>query len=251
MKKRNKLHRVAALMAALVLAVSCMGTVPYYASDLCDHAIDLHNQFRNSIMDYGIEYKDNLPGVSSDYKFCTRFIFHSNANVVTCLLSNSPIIVKSEYDKDWKEYYLKGYFDLDNSVLYISTDACNTWTLLEENSGGVSYSAGYYYMGAYSFKSNGELNISSPSAVILDSSHPVYCEHGNFIFGEKEEVYNSSLGYLQDVSVKYLTIVGDLTGEQSRYKFSYSPSSTSGVDLSNDGERSSFTSPPYSPVVLL
>lgn len=212
MKEKNKLiKRLGAFVCALIVAVSCMGSsMNFYASVSAYYPSGFP--------------KDNLhfevPEGAYGYKYIACFMYetptYSGAQI---FCSNTPFVLS--YSKQTFGYEVKMNYDR----LYYATSGSTSWGVLNSSSTtGVCWSSpdGYTLY------------------TLLYSNSPIYDTDG-LIYADTFEnglgpVYNSALGYLQNISRKSTYIRDALYNydeDSLTYHWYHGTITTSGVDLTS------------------
>lgn len=223
-KKVGLLKRIAAGVCAFMMVLGCLESDLFFA----------------------IEY-----GMQSGYfgKYDSSKLWVSSDAIVDYTLpvdtSEKPYYLIIGDDYGFVYYCL---FD-DVSKFYISCDdaAMGICSDVLKNCGASTYY--FYKSGGWTTKSSGSGTSSYPitfcngasmyynGICILDANFDMYANTGELVYRSSVStsggIYNSSLGYLQNVAVKYLTIQGDISRVKSKYKFTFDTKSTSGIDLTS------------------
>ena len=242
MKKKKKLiHRIGALICALVLSVSVLGTsVPYYASE--DSAISV---FREHCVDYRTTVDFDIPyNLVSSYDYYYVFV----RSGTYCFLWGTNVPFEYSCISDRNETSKYTYYNLNtvgfgsSGSLYVKAlDGSFDWTSTSLGSYGLSsnYSIGASY---YEYDNgNTEYRFSSYSYLqFVESNEPIYLSNDNSVFlsASADDVpsYNSNLGYLQNISRKIVfdeVPLGENVNEKYTERWYYDQYTTTGVDLTS------------------
>lgn len=222
--KKKLIHRIGAIVCALVVAVSCVvGSVPYYA-----------------------DVSVSLPDVESAY---VQYEECRTTNYVICEYSNcfvlitSPKFIYHDQSGETEYYYTSSY----NTSYYTTT-----W-VLDDNGNWSRYS---YVRSSYSlsthldgvFKNYYDLDITdfvlniiySSCDILGDNTDNVYLSSGwqeGYNVDNVGGVYNSSLGYIKDVKRQSLYLndsVFALVEDSLKYQFTFADTSTTGYNIVGD-----------------
>lgn len=235
--------RFTALLCALVVAVSCMGVVPYYASessDFSDLNMDIIKEHQKGadVPDCDFETLSNMffstmnySTYSDTYKYYLIY-YNYSSNEFCIYLSSEPMYFALEVDGTdfyltgrascsslWGKAYLNDEGVLVTQDKYYRSTSSLVW--YGEDLDGSGYISKFYTCFLYS---NYDITVGYDSDYIL--FHSPDCSLSS-------EKYNATLGYLQNVNVKQLMINGDTNRTQTKYKFTFDTTSTTGIDLTS------------------
>lgn len=228
MKERKFLHRVAAVLCAVVMAVACINTVPYYALEIngnYDELTDYSEFISVSSRVKGIEYDGN----SYDYEF--DFYVKDGADYSIFLLTRFPFWVGG-----YECYSAGKVFCYSNDFVYGGDENY----IINLDNGDVVYCS-YLTMGRHLRSSsvsveNLSICISEESSTYFDPLDCISlgCFDGTF---PADESYNASLGYLQNVKENRVydkVPLGEVVNDKFTARWYFDQFTTTGVDLSSD-----------------
>lgn len=214
-KKVGLVKRITAGVCALVVTASCVGgSVTYYAEEeyvLGDFYDDSSLELFNSAQNYFI--------VNYDEKLC---VFTYDSYTYKTLLEADDYRVylegnvNSYYLKDglWKNYGSNKSWAYLNSLIFSMYD----W---------YGYSVGSFV--------ETDWNIIYSTQEIVSYDGTILCPLG---YKESKEVYNSSLGYLQNVQKKDLTLDDEMYNpdyDSWQVMYTFDKSTTTGLDITTGG----------------
>lgn len=223
-RKKQIIKRIGAFLCALVVSLSCIGSMPFYAADtsgevLFDAYKDRYTYEHNSEID--------LSKLPTDDTYCHYVIVkYVNSDTYYCFVSNKTSF-KLDVSSDsiskkaiWK-YFFSGY------VGYSSKDLVN-WTRSS------SSSTGFYW--AYIYKDSGDDAINGQYMQYVASDIPIYAGSLQIEFNTKVETYVSSLGYLQNLVTRTTWLTdskGNADYNTTRTSVAFDLTTTTGIDLTS------------------
>lgn len=237
MKKRKKLiKRIGAGVCALILVFGCMGTVPYYAGENSSECEEWFLQNKDLYL-----YRENvnlqLPDACNDYSYYRVYHTDFNGSRFVLYLCNKAYTLCGEITKYENNSVLYSYalFTGGYDVVYSSSDGI-TWNVGSPVPSFIT--CNFNFDGSYDYLD------SSYNTKLVYSNYDLcgYVSGKLFLNGyaydsfNKPESYNSSLGYLQNVSRKSTYIrdfLYNYDDDSLTYHWYHDLQSTSGVDLTS------------------
>ena len=234
-KNKNFFKRIGALVCALVVAVSAMGVgVPYYASD--DLSIKRYERMKSAFLQYDLDL--SMYNIRDDYYYICSYDFNSGIvffygvhkdDVGECVVVkyNFGSYVNQSYTIDLahrnrfeqeSDYWDYNYVDVFSDSIRTNRDSSSLVPY------GQDYIILYSDLDIYNW-----YGVKEP----LDEDDLYYSA---IPYLNNGEFYNSSFGYLQNITCKTLYL-DDEEGHKDlntlRYVYSYDALSTTGIELTN------------------
>ena len=228
------LHRAVSVFCAVVVAVSCLGSVPYYADEDAPEG-DVYFVGQNLyVKDF--DYSSiNLPSVINSYNY---YMLAVNNDSYYLFLNNEPFscVVRSAHSDGMGDFY---YLCFPSASTYYLLLSDGSWKQVYS---GISYFSCRYFLGNGSDASyNGFMHTTG--GMLLECNSPIYSSSGTLLVnayapsvGIGGDIFSSSLGYLQDINRQFLYLEDDsfsLVEDTAACRFTFANTTTTGLDITN------------------
>lgn len=228
-KKVELVKRIAAGVCVLMMAVGCMGSELYYADEISDLLLPV---FKENFMYHG-DGPVNLPSRYTNGEYKNYMLLYDEGDWGCYFTNDDSFELETKYST---------YDDGEALSLYMGYYSDCPYSRSEDN--GASwhdYSSKGWQLACLYIDTLLPLREKN---IFYISSCPVYVDGTLFLYGDEGTssssggTYNSSLGYLQNIQRKNLTLDGenyDPDYDSWQVMFLFDSTSTKGLDITSGG----------------